>query len=59
MINEHRMQLEKNEKKDNDLLFTLLQSQYDHTGIEKMSDQQLRDEVMTIFWQDMKQLQMH
>ena len=49
MINEHRMQLEKNEKKDNDLLFTLLQSQYDSTGIEKMSDQQLRDEVMTIF----------
>ncbi|MGI0052006.1 MAG: cytochrome P450, partial [Nitrososphaeraceae archaeon] len=45
----HRMQLEKNEKKDNDLLFTLLQSQYDSTSIEKMSDQQLRDEVMTIF----------
>jgi hypothetical protein len=42
MINEHRMQLEKNEKKDNDLLFTLLQSQYDITSIEKMSDQQLR-----------------
>ena len=49
MINEHRMKLEKNEKKDNDLLFTLLQAQDDSTDSEKMSDQQLRDEVMTIF----------
>jgi cytochrome P450 len=49
MINEHRMKLENNEKKDNDLLFTLLQAQDDSTDSEKMSDQQLRDEVMTIF----------
>jgi cytochrome P450 len=49
MINEHRMKLEKNEEKDNDLLFTLLKSQYDSEDIGKMTDQQLRDEVMTIF----------
>ncbi|MGZ5550432.1 MAG: cytochrome P450 [Nitrososphaeraceae archaeon] len=49
MINEHRMKLEKNEKKDNDLLFTLLQAQDDSADSGKMSDQQLRDEVMTIF----------
>ncbi|MGZ5470793.1 MAG: cytochrome P450, partial [Nitrososphaeraceae archaeon] len=49
MINEHRMKLEKNEKKDNDLLFTLLQAQDDNADSGKMSDQQLRDEVMTIF----------
>ena len=49
MINEHRMKLEKNEEKDNDLLFTLLKSQDDSTDIGKMTDQQLRDEVMTIF----------
>jgi cytochrome P450 len=49
MINEHRMKLEKNEKKDNDLLFTLLQAQDDNADSGKMSDQQLRDEVMTMF----------
>src|SRR5215216_1660851 len=49
MINEHRMKLEKNEEKDNDLLFTLLKSQYDSEDIGKMTDQQLRDEIMTIF----------
>ncbi len=49
MINEHRMKLEKNEKKDNDLLFTFLQAQDDKVDSGKMSDQQLRDEVMTIF----------
>lgn len=49
MINEHKMKLEKNEEKDSDLLFTLLKSQYESADIEKMTDQQLRDEVMTIF----------
>jgi cytochrome P450 len=49
MINEHKMKLEKNDEKDNDLLFTLLKSQYDSTDIGKMTDQQLRDEIMTIF----------
>lgn len=36
-------------KKENDLLFTLLQAQDDSADSGKMSDQQLRDEVMTIF----------
>ena len=49
MINEHRIKLEKNENKENDLLFTLLKSQYDTVEGVQMSDQQLRDEVMTIF----------
>jgi cytochrome P450 len=49
MINEHRMKLEKKEEKDTDLLFTLLQAQDNNTKMEKMTDQQLRDEVMTIF----------
>jgi hypothetical protein len=49
MINEHKMKLEKNEEKDSDLLFTLLKAQYESADIEKMTDQQLRDEVMTIF----------
>jgi cytochrome P450 len=49
IIDEHRVKLEKNEQKDKDLLFTLLQAQDDDSGIEKMTDQQLRDEVMTIF----------
>ncbi|MGH9980021.1 MAG: cytochrome P450, partial [Nitrososphaeraceae archaeon] len=49
MINEHRMKLEKKEEKDTDLLFTLLQAQDNNTKMGKMTDQQLRDEVMTIF----------
>jgi cytochrome P450 len=49
MINEHRMKLEKKGEKDTDLLFTLLQAQDDNTKMGKMTDQQLRDEVMTIF----------
>ena len=49
MINEHRVKLEREEGKNNDLLFTLLKSQYDSVYAENMSDQQLRDEVMTIF----------
>lgn len=49
IIDEHRVKLKQNEQKDNDLLFTLLQAQDDGSGIGKMTDQQLRDEVMTIF----------
>lgn len=49
MINEHRMKLDKKGEKDTDLLFTLLQGQDDNTKMGKMTDQQLRDEVMTIF----------
>ncbi|HJT85701.1 MAG TPA: cytochrome P450 [Nitrososphaeraceae archaeon] len=49
MIDEHRVKLERDEGKNNDLLFTLLKSQYDREFAENMSDQQLRDEVMTIF----------
>jgi len=49
MISEHRMNLDKGQKKGDDLLFTLLQAQDEESGIGKMSDQQLRDEVMTIF----------
>jgi cytochrome P450 len=49
MINEHRMKLEKKEEKDTDLLFTLLQAQDNNTKMGQMTDQQLRDEVMTIF----------
>jgi len=49
MINEHRVKLEKNEHQNIDLLFTLLKSQYSSDDVENMSDQQLRDEVMTIF----------
>ena len=41
--------MKQNKQKDNDLLFTLLQVQDDGSGIGKMTDQQLRDEVMTIF----------
>jgi cytochrome P450 len=49
MISEHRKNLNKNLKGQEDLLFTLLKAQDKESGIEKMSDQQLRDEVMTIF----------
>jgi cytochrome P450 len=50
MIKEHR---DKESKVDvaqhADLLYTLLQSQDPESGIERMSNTQLRDEVMTIF----------
>jgi cytochrome P450 len=50
MINEHRKKLDKEqEKEDDDLLLTLLQAQDEEAGIARMTDQQLRDEVMTIF----------
>ncbi|MGE0243580.1 MAG: cytochrome P450 [Nitrososphaeraceae archaeon] len=49
MIDEHKMKLENNEEHHNDLLFTLLKSQEDNGDVENMNDQQLRDEVMTIF----------
>ena len=49
MISEHRKSLERGQKEGDDLLFTLLQAQDEESGIEKMSDIQLRDEVMTIF----------
>jgi cytochrome P450 len=49
MIIEHRKNLDKDRKEGDDLLFTLLQAQDEESGIGKMSDQQLRDEVMTIF----------
>ena len=49
MIKEHRVKLEQKEEKDTDLLFTLLKAQDYNTKTGKMTDQQLRDEVMTIF----------
>jgi hypothetical protein len=49
MINEHRIKLDKKGEKDTDLLFTLLQAQEDNTKMGKMTDEQLRDEVRTIF----------
>ena len=49
IIDEHRVKMKQNKQKDNDLLFTFLQAQDDGSGIGKMTDQQLRDEVMTIF----------
>lgn len=50
MIKEHRKKLDKgHEKEDDDLLSTLLQAQDEEAGIGRMTDQQLRDEVMTIF----------
>ena len=49
IIDEHRVKMKQNKQKDNDLLFSLLQAQDDGSGIGKMTDQQLRDEVMTIF----------
>ena len=51
MIKEHRKKLDKGheKKKDDDLLFTLLQAQDEDAGIVKITDEQLRDEVMTIF----------
>ena len=51
MIKEHRNKLDKGHQKedDDDLLLTLLQAQDEEAGIGKMTDEQLRDEVMTIF----------
>lgn len=49
MISEHRKMLDRGQKGGDDLLFTLLQAQDEESGIGKMSDIQLRDEVMTIF----------
>ena len=49
MISEHRKNLDRGKKEGDDLLFTLLQAQDEESGIGKMSDIQLRDEVMTIF----------
>jgi cytochrome P450 len=51
MIKEHRKKLDKEheKKEDDDLLLTLLQAQDEEAGIGRMTDQQLRDEVMTIF----------
>ena len=49
MIKEHRVKLEQKEEKDTDLLFTLLKAQDYNSKTGKMTDQQLRDEVMTIF----------
>jgi len=51
MIKEHRKKLDKGheKKEDDDLLLTLLQAQDEEAGIGKMTDEQLRDEVMTIF----------
>jgi cytochrome P450 len=46
MIKEHRENLGKGQ---NDLLFTMLQAQDEEQGIGRMTDLQLRDEVMTIF----------
>ena len=46
MIKEHRENLDKGHK---DLLDTLLQAQDEEAGIGRMTDLQLRDEVMTIF----------
>ena len=51
MIKEHRKKLDKGheKKEDDDLLLTLLQAQDEEAGIGRMTDEQLRDEVMTIF----------
>ena len=51
MIKEHRKKLDKGheKKEDYDLLSTLLQAQDEEAGIGRMTDEQLRDEVMTIF----------
>lgn len=49
MIKQHRHDQSKGINHDHDLLYTLLQAQDKEAGIEKMTDSQLRDEVMTIF----------
>jgi cytochrome P450 len=48
MIKEHRDNESRNVS-NNDLLYTLLQAQDTEAGIGRMTDSQLRDEVMTIF----------
>jgi cytochrome P450 len=48
MIKEHRKNAIKGVQQM-DLLYTLLQAQDEEAGIERMTDLQLRDEVMTIF----------
>ena len=48
MIQEHRHKETKGVPQT-DLLYTLLQAQDTEAGIGKMTDSQLRDEVMTIF----------
>ncbi|MGB8022970.1 MAG: cytochrome P450 [Nitrososphaeraceae archaeon] len=49
MIKEHRDNENKGIRKEGDLLYTLLQAQDAEAGIGRMTDSQLRDEVMTIF----------
>lgn len=51
IIKEHRKKLDKGDDKESqdDLLLTLLQAQDEEAGIGRMTDEQLRDEVMTIF----------
>jgi cytochrome P450 len=51
MIKEHRKKLDKGYEKEShdDLLLTLLQAQDEEAGIGRMNDEQIRDEVMTIF----------
>ena len=48
MIQEHRNNTA-NETSKSDLLYTLLEAQDSDAGIKRMTDTQLRDEVMTIF----------
>ena len=48
MIQEHRNNTAKETSKS-DLLYTLLDAQDSDAGIKRMTDTQLRDEVMTIF----------
>jgi cytochrome P450 len=49
MIKEHRDKEKKSEYHEEDLLYTLLQAQDTEAGIGRMTDSQLKDEVMTIF----------
>jgi cytochrome P450 len=49
MIKEHRDNESKGTPQETDLLYTLLQAQDAEAGIGRMTDSQLRDEVMTIF----------
>jgi cytochrome P450 len=50
MINEHReKERNNNDMPESDLLYTLLKVQDLDSGIEKMTDSQLHDEIMTIF----------
>jgi cytochrome P450 len=49
MIKEHRDKESKGVNHEADLLYTLLQAQDAEAGIGRMSDLQLKDEIMTIF----------